>query len=43
MPLINISEESSMPVLDKLAGKFIVIEGLEGAGKSTAIEYVKNW
>ena len=32
-----------MPVLQKLAGKFIVIEGLEGAGKSTAIEYVKNW
>ncbi len=26
-----------------LAGKFIVIEGLEGAGKSTAITYVKKW
>ncbi len=43
MPLINISEESSMSVLEKLAGKFIVIEGLEGAGKTTAIQYVKNW
>lgn len=32
-----------MSVNEKLAGKFIVIEGLEGAGKSTAIQYVKNW
>lgn len=27
----------------KLAGKFIVIEGLEGAGKTTAISYVGKW
>ncbi|MFT6986680.1 MAG: dTMP kinase [Psychromonas sp.] len=27
----------------KLANKFIVIEGLEGAGKSTAITYIANW
>jgi len=27
----------------KLANKFIVIEGLEGAGKSTAITYVSDW
>ena len=27
----------------KLANKFIVIEGLEGAGKSTAISYVNKW
>ena len=27
----------------KLAGKFIVIEGLEGAGKSTAIQYIQDW
>jgi dTMP kinase len=26
-----------------LASKFIVIEGLEGAGKSTAISYVAKW
>jgi len=32
-----------MSVLEKLAGKFIVIEGLEGAGKTTAIQYVKKW
>lgn len=32
-----------MSVQQKLAGKFIVIEGLEGAGKSTAIQYIKNW
>jgi len=32
-----------MSVLQKLAGKFIVIEGLEGAGKSTAIQYVEDW
>jgi len=43
MPLINISEEGNMSVLEKLAGKFIVIEGLEGAGKTTAIQYIKNW
>jgi len=27
----------------KLVGKFIVIEGLEGAGKSTAIRYIQDW
>ncbi|WP_202973153.1 dTMP kinase [Psychromonas sp. psych-6C06] len=32
-----------MAVTDKLAGKFIVIEGLEGAGKSTAISYIAKW
>ncbi|MEI6897945.1 MAG: dTMP kinase [Psychromonas sp.] len=32
-----------MAVIEKLAGKFIVIEGLEGAGKSTAISYVSKW
>lgn len=29
--------------MKKRFGKFIAIEGLEGAGKSTAIEIVKNW
>lgn len=43
MPLINISEEGSMSAQQKLAGKFIVIEGLEGAGKSTAMKYVQHW
>ncbi|MDA7746582.1 dTMP kinase [Psychromonas sp.] len=32
-----------MSAVQKLAGKFIVIEGLEGAGKSTAIQYIQNW
>jgi len=32
-----------MSAQQKLAGKFIVIEGLEGAGKSTAIQYIQNW
>lgn len=32
-----------MSVESKLAGKFIVIEGLEGAGKTTAIGYIKKW
>lgn len=32
-----------MSVAQKLAGKFIVIEGLEGAGKSTAISYIGKW
>lgn len=32
-----------MVVTEKLAGKFIVIEGLEGAGKSTAISYIGKW
>lgn len=32
-----------MAVTNKLAGKFIVIEGLEGAGKSTAISYIAKW
>lgn len=34
---------SQSAALAKLANKFIVIEGLEGAGKSTAIGYVKEW
>ena len=32
-----------MSALKKLANKFIVIEGLEGSGKSTAIAYIGNW
>lgn len=32
-----------MPAIQKLSSKFIVIEGLEGAGKSTAISYVADW
>jgi dTMP kinase len=32
-----------MSALKKLANKFIVIEGLEGAGKSTAISYIDKW
>ncbi|WP_417697987.1 dTMP kinase [Psychromonas sp.] len=32
-----------MSAIQKLAGKFIVIEGLEGAGKSTAIQYIQDW
>jgi dTMP kinase len=32
-----------MSVQQKLSGKFIVIEGLEGAGKSTAIHYIHHW
>ena len=32
-----------MSALKKLAKKFIVIEGLEGAGKSTAISYIDKW
>ncbi|HIP76036.1 MAG TPA: dTMP kinase [Psychromonas hadalis] len=28
---------------NRLNGQFIVIEGLEGAGKSTAIRYIKKW
>lgn len=32
-----------MSATQQLAGKFIVIEGLEGAGKSTAIQYVQDW
>lgn len=32
-----------MSITKKLAGKFIVIEGLEGAGKTTAISYIGKW
>jgi len=32
-----------MSAFKKLAGKFIVIEGLEGAGKTTAISYINKW
>lgn len=41
--LINISEDYKMSAQQKLSGKFIVIEGLEGAGKSTAIQYIQDW
>ncbi|WP_094751793.1 dTMP kinase [Psychromonas sp. CD1] len=32
-----------MSTKKKLANKFIVIEGLEGAGKTTAMQYVGKW
>ncbi|AGH80763.1 dTMP kinase [Psychromonas sp. CNPT3] len=32
-----------MSAQKKLENKFIVIEGLEGAGKTTAIRYIGNW
>ncbi|MFT6927196.1 MAG: dTMP kinase [Psychromonas sp.] len=32
-----------MSVSEKLISKFIVIEGLEGAGKSTAVSYISKW
>ena len=32
-----------MSALQKLENKFIVIEGLEGAGKTTAIAYITKW
>lgn len=34
---------STRSATEKLAGKFIVIEGLEGAGKTTATAYMKTW
>jgi len=37
---MSVSKNSA---LKKLANKFIVIEGLEGAGKSTAISYIGKW
>ncbi len=37
---MSVSKESAS---QKLSNKFIVIEGLEGAGKSTAISYIGEW
>jgi len=41
-PLKNINEESEITMTTK-KGLFITVEGLEGAGKSTVIQFIQNY